>query len=129
MISGWDEDSLLLEIAGLDARARHPARWQGVVSGVVCQLSSSMSVVGDMALDSCAQFLAVAEHRLIPARARSIGHQPRKADRQSVWACAGQDQLSGGHTGVGVISLSGAPLSAPSLVTLSFGSSSSEVGP
>ena len=41
---------------------------------------------GDMALDSCAQFLAVAEHRLIHARARSIGHQLRKADRQSVWA-------------------------------------------
>ena len=32
---------------------------------------------GDLALDSCAQFLAVAEHRLIPSRARSIGHQLR----------------------------------------------------
>ena len=29
---------------------------------------------GDLAMDSCAQFLAVAEHRLIPARARSVGH-------------------------------------------------------
>ena len=29
---------------------------------------------GDLALDSCAQFLAVAEHRLIPSRARSVGH-------------------------------------------------------
>ena len=34
---------------------------------------------GDMALDSGAQFLAVAGHRLIPARARSsIGHQLRR---------------------------------------------------
>ena len=73
-----------------------------------------------MALDSCAQFLFVAEHRLIPARARSIGHQLRKADRQSVWALACQDPLSGGHAGVGVISLGGAPLSAPSLVTPEF---------
>ena len=28
----------------------------------------------------------MAEHRLIPARARSIGHQRRRAERQSVWA-------------------------------------------
>ena len=34
---------------------------------------------GDLAMDSCAQFLAVAEHRLIKARARSVGHQLRKA--------------------------------------------------
>ena len=34
---------------------------------------------GDLAMDSCAQFLAVAEHRLIPSWARSIGHQLRKA--------------------------------------------------
>ena len=30
---------------------------------------------GDLAMDSCAQFLAVAEHRLIPSRARSVCHQ------------------------------------------------------
>ena len=30
-------------------------------------------------MDSCAQFLAVAEHRLIPAGARSVGHQLREA--------------------------------------------------
>ena len=28
---------------------------------------------GDLAMDSCAQFVAVAEHRLIPSWARSIG--------------------------------------------------------
>ena len=73
-----------------------------------------------MALDSCAQFLAVPEHRLIPARAKSIGHHLRKADRQSVCAPACQDQISGGHAGVGVISSRAAPLSAPSLVTAEY---------
>ena len=72
---------------------------------------------GDMALDSCAQFLAVAEHRIIHTWAKSVGHQLRKADRQSVWAPACQDRISGGHAGVGVISSRAAPLSAPSLVT------------
>ena len=38
---------------------------------------------GDAALDSCAQFLVVAEHKLIPAMLRSTGHQLRKANRQS----------------------------------------------
>ena len=70
---------------------------------------------GDMALDSCAQFLAVAEHRLIPSRIRSIGHQLRKVDCRCVWAPACQDQVAGGHTGVGVVSLCGASLTAPSL--------------
>ena len=65
-------------------------------------------------------FLAVAEHRLIPASARSIGHQLRKACRQSVCAPACQGQLPGGHAGVGVISLCGASLCAPSLVTPEF---------
>ena len=41
---------------------------------------------GDLALDSFAQFLAVAEHRLIPSRARSVGHQLRKAGYHSVWS-------------------------------------------
>ena len=57
----------------------------------------------------CAQFLAVAEHRLIPARARSVGHQLRKAGFHSVWAPACQDTIPGGHAGVGVVSLGGAP--------------------
>ena len=71
-------------------------------------------------MDSCAQFLAVAEHRLIPARARSVGHQLRKAGHYSVWAPAYQDKIAGGHAGVGVISLGGAPLSLPSFVTPQF---------
>ena len=102
-------------------RARHPG--PGQRSFTHGQLSIEFANVGgwltsgDLALDSCAQFLAVAEHRLIPSRARSICHQLRKDGHQSVWAPACQDRVAGGHAGVGVISLGGAPLSLPSLVT------------
>ena len=65
---------------------------------------------GDLALDSCAQFPAIAEHRLIPSRARSVCHQLRRAGHHSVWLLAG----------VGVVSLGGAPLSLPSFVTAQF---------
>ena len=63
---------------------------------------------GDVAMDSCAHFLAVSEHRLIPARVRSVGHQLRAA----VWAPACQDHIVGGHAGVGIVSPGGAPLAA-----------------
>ena len=49
-----------------------------------------------------------------------MGHQLREAGFQSVWAPACQDHISGGHAGVGVVSLCGASLSAPSLVTPEF---------
>ena len=64
-------------------RAWHPG--PGKRSFIPGQLSIEFANIGgwltygDLALDSCAQFLAVAEHRLIPARARSVGHQLRKA--------------------------------------------------
>ena len=74
----------------------------------------------DLALDSCAQFLAVAEHRLIPPRAWSISHQLRRAGYQSVWSPAWQNQVAGGDAGVGVVSLGGAPLLLPSFVTPEF---------
>ena len=38
---------------------------------------------GDVALDSCAQFLAVGEHRLVPSGTRSVCHQLRKAGHLS----------------------------------------------
>ena len=75
---------------------------------------------GDLALDSFAQFLAVAEHRFIPSRAGSICHQLRKAGHHSVWAPACQDRIAGGHAGVGVVSLGGAPKSLPSFATPQF---------
>ena len=74
---------------------------------------------GDLALDSCARFRAVAKHRLIPSRARAV-HQLGRAGRQSVCSPACQDQVAGGHAGVGVVSLGGAPLSLPSFVTPEF---------
>ena len=39
---------------------------------------------GDLALESSAHFLAVAEHRLVPARARTVATQLRQARRSSV---------------------------------------------
>ena len=52
-------------------RARHP--------GPVDFVNVGGWLTCDLALDSCAQFLAVAEHRLIPSGARSICHQLLKA--------------------------------------------------
>ena len=77
----------------------------------ICTFSGWLTC-GDLALDSCAQFLAVAEHRLIPSWAGSVCHQLRSL------AC--QDQVAGGHAGVGVVSLGGAPLILPSFVTPQF---------
>ena len=39
---------------------------------------------GDLALESSAHFLAIAEHRLVPARARAVTIQLRQARRSSV---------------------------------------------
>ena len=105
-------------------RARHPGprmgrRTPGSLSVEFANIGGWLTN-GDLALDSCAQFLAVAEHRLIPARVWSVGHQLRVAGFQSVWAPACQDLVAGGHAGVGVVSLGGAPLAAPSLVTSEF---------
>ena len=75
---------------------------------------------GDLALESSAHFLAIAEHRLVPARARTVTTQLRQARRSSVWAPSCQDVTPGGHAGVGVISLHGALLSLPTLFDSSF---------
>ena len=75
---------------------------------------------GDLALESSGNFLAVAEHRLVPARARTVTTQLRQARRSSVWAPSCQDVTPGGLAGVGVISLHGAPLSLPTLLDPSF---------
>ena len=93
-------------------RARHPGpRKRFFTPG---QLSIEFVNVGgwlthgDLALDSGAQFLAVAEHRLIPSGARSVCHQLRRAGHHSAWSPACQDHVAGGHAGVGVVSLGGA---------------------
>ena len=67
-------------------------------------------------MDSRAQFLAVAEHRLIP----SVGHLLRKLGHQSVWSCACQDQVAVGDAGVCFVSLGGAPLALPTFATSDF---------
>ena len=64
--------------------------------------------------------MAVVEHRLIPARTRTVAASLKTSGRASVWAPACQDNVSGGHAGVGVISLRGVPLTLPSFCTPGF---------
>ena len=75
---------------------------------------------GDLALEARVDFLAVVEHRLIPARVRSEWARLRSKGLASVWAPACQDSSHVGNAGVGVISMKGAPLACPLLPLLSF---------
>ena len=75
---------------------------------------------GDLALDAGVDFLAVAEHRLIPARVRSEWSRLKGKGLSSIWAPASQDSSHVGHAGVGVVSLRGAPLALPTLITAQF---------
>ena len=65
-------------------------------------------------------FLAVVEHRLVPARARSEGKRLRGKGIGSIWSPASQEFSLVGNAGVGVVSLRGAPLSLPTLATAGF---------
>ena len=112
-----------VRVGGLDASHwEGPAPWAWYKVFPPGQLSIEFVNVGvwlthgDFAMDSCAQFLAVAEHRLIPSRSGSLCHQLRRAGYQSVWS----PEVAGGHAGVGVVSLGGAPLSLPSFVAPEF---------
>ena len=64
---------------------------------------------GDLALDAGLDFLAVTEHRLIPARVRREWARLRSKGVASIWALASQDSSHVGNAGVGVVSLQGAP--------------------
>ena len=75
---------------------------------------------GDFALDAEVDFLAVVEHRLIPARVRGEWARLRCKRLASIWAPASQDASHVGHAGVGVVSLRGALLSLPSIATFQF---------
>ena len=76
--------------------------------------------LGDIALEVGVDFLAVAEHRLIPARVRGELARLRKKGLPSIWAPASQDSSHVGNAGVGVVSLRGAPLSLPTFATAHF---------
>ena len=75
---------------------------------------------GDLALDAGVDFLAVAEHRLIPARVRSEWSRLKVKGLSSIWAPASQESSHVGNAGVGVVSFRGAPLALPTFVTAQF---------
>ena len=74
----------------------------------------------DFALEAQVDFLAVVEHRLIPARARSECDRLRRKALAFLWAPASQDSSHVGNAGVGVASLTGAPVSLPTFATAQF---------
>ena len=75
---------------------------------------------GDLALEVGVDFLAVVEHRLIPARVRSEWARLRKKGLASIWAPANQDSSHVGNGVVGVISMKGGPLALPTFATAQF---------
>ena len=66
---------------------------------------------GDFVMNTDVDFLAVVEHRLVPARARSECRRLREKGISSVWSPASQEFSPVGNAGVGVISLRGGSFS------------------
>ena len=101
-------------------RDRHP----GPVGGGALRLEAfnvgGWLTHGDIALETTSNFLAISEHRLIPARVRSEWAGLRRKGIHSVWAPAFQEGSHVGHAGVGIVSLRGAPVSMPSFATSAF---------
>ena len=102
-------------------RARHP----GPTSlpphfGVEVLNVGSWLTHGDLALGAEVDFLAVVEHRLIPARVRSEWSRHRVKGLSSIWAPASQDSSHVGNAGVGVVSLRSAPFALPTFATAQF---------
>ena len=58
---------------------------------------------GDLVLEALVDFIAVVEHRSIPARVRSEWARLRAEGCASVWAPASQEASHVGHAGVGVV--------------------------
>ena len=75
---------------------------------------------GDLDFEVGVDFLAVAEHRLIPGRVRSKWSRLKGKGLSSIWAPASQDSSHVGNAGVGVVSLRGAPLVLPTFATAQF---------
>ena len=74
-----------------------------------------------MALEAHVYFLAVVEHRLIPARVRSEWARLRSKGLATIWALASQDSSHVGNAGVGAISTIGAPVSLPTFAAAQCG--------
>ena len=72
------------------------------------------------ALEAQADFLAVVEHRLIPARVRNEWARLKWKGSATIWAPACQDSSHVGNAGFGVVSLRGAPLALPTFATAQF---------
>ena len=100
-------------------RARHPGPGPNDLDIEVFIVGGFLTH-GDYALETDAGFLAVVEHRLIPARVRNEWARLRRAGIWSVWSPANQDSGHVGHAGVGLISLKGAPLSLRTFATAAF---------
>ena len=100
-------------------RARHP----GPIGGGALSLEALNVGVwlthGDTALETSSDFLAVSEHRLIPA-GLGVRAELRRKGIHSVWGSCFQEGSHVGHAGVGVVSLEGAPVSTPSFATAAF---------
>ena len=72
---------------------------------------------GDLALEARIDFLAVVEHRVIPARVRGEWARLKGKGVAYLWAPASQDSSHVGNAGVGVVSLRRAPISLPTSAT------------
>ena len=99
-------------------RARHPGSF-----GVSVELFNvgGWLTHGDFALESSADFLAVVEHRLIPARVRGEWSRLRRSAVSSIWAPACQGTSHVGNADVGVVSLREVhQFLCPPLLLLSF---------
>ena len=88
-------------------RARHPGPGAASFAVEVFDVGGWLTH-GDLVLDTEIDFLAVVEHRLIPARVRGEWARLREKGFATVWAPASQDTSHVGHAGVGVVSLRGA---------------------
>ena len=102
-------------------RARHPGpSFTSHHLGIEVLNVGGWLTHGDLALDTGVDFLAVVEHRLIPARVRSEWSRLGKKDLASSWSPASQASSHVGSAGVGVVSLRGASLSLPTFATAQF---------
>ena len=101
-------------------RARHPGPFGVDSLGLEALNVGGWLTHGEQALDTTADFLAIPEHRLIPARVRSEWAALRRKRIHSVWAPASQEGSHVGHAGVGIVSLKGAQFPCPLLLLPPF---------